>query len=80
MSRLICSLPVRHEVEEREVKARMDRPHVKVVEEMGVSRDLIMTVIRKRLLEKGMENIICKKVCISLVTGYSPSFIITTQI
>ena len=72
MSHHICSLPVRHEVEEREVKARMDRPHVKVVEEMGVSRDLIMTVIRKRLLEKGMENIIFKHVCISQVTGNSP--------
>ena len=50
----------------------MDRPHVKVVEEMGVSRDLIMTVIRKRLLEKGMENVICKHVCISQVTENSP--------
>ena len=46
--------PVRHEVEEREVKARMDRPHVKVVEEMGVRRDLVMTCIRKRLHETGM--------------------------
>ena len=43
----------RHTVEEREVKARMDRQHVKVVEEMGISRELIMSVIRKRLLESG---------------------------
>lgn len=49
----VAEAPVQHEVEEREVKARMDRPDVKVVEEMGVRRDLIMSAIRRRLLETG---------------------------
>ena len=44
---------VGHEVEEREVRARMDRPHVKAVEGMGVKRDVIMSAIRKRLQQTG---------------------------
>lgn len=49
----IAERVVGYEVEEREVRARMDPPHVKVVEGMGVKRDVIMSAIRKRLQQTG---------------------------
>lgn len=40
-------------VEEREVRARMDRDHVRVVEKMGISRNIIERAIRRQLNEQG---------------------------
>ncbi|WAR06732.1 BIR7A-like protein [Mya arenaria] len=41
-----------YQIEEREVRARMDSPYVRKIEGL-VSRDIIMTTIRKRLMETG---------------------------
>ncbi|KAL5011157.1 hypothetical protein ScPMuIL_013462 [Solemya velum] len=48
-----CLLSAAHHIEEREVCARLDRPAVQAVLEMGFTRDLVKKAIEKRLTTTG---------------------------
>lgn len=62
-----------HQVEAREVRARMELPMVRAVLETGVSRNSVMQVIERRLRETGrgslLEQQLIKRERERLVTG-----------
>ena len=52
-SDFILSVTGKYRIEEREIRARMDSPNIRKVLELGISRDIVMNTLRKRLRETG---------------------------
>lgn len=71
--KLVDLLLLEHQVEAREVRARMELPMVRAVLETGVSRNSVMQVIERRLRETGrgslLEQQLIKRERERLVTG-----------
>lgn len=56
--KLVDLFVLEHQVEAREVRARMELPMVRAVLETGVSRNSVMQVIERRLRETGWESLL----------------------
>lgn len=71
--KLVDLFLLEHQVEAREVRARMELPMVRAVLETGVSRNSVMQVIERRLRETGrgslLEQQLIKRERERLVTG-----------
>lgn len=71
--KLVDLFVLEHQVEAREVRARMELPMVRAVLETGVSRNSVMQVIERRLRETGrgslLEQQLIKRERERLVTG-----------
>lgn len=71
--KLVYLFVLEHQVEAREVRARMELPMVRAVLETGVSRNSVMQVIERRLRETGrgslLEQQLIKRERERLVTG-----------
>lgn len=56
--KLVDLFVLEHQVEAREVRARMELPMVRAVLETGVSRNSVMQVIERRLRETGRGSLL----------------------
>lgn len=56
--KLVDLFLLEHQVEAREVRARMELPMVRAVLETGVSRNSVMQVIERRLRETGRGSLL----------------------
>lgn len=56
--KLVDLFVLEHQVEAREVRARMELPMVRAVLETGVSRNSVMQVIERRLRETGWGSLL----------------------